>query len=161
MHKGSILLRCFCLQHPCDHLQSSISQTLNTATSHPRIRTCKGHNHALDASLYHRLRAGGGAALMTTGLERDDDRAALGAPTGLGKRTHLGMGLTCLGVKAFSRQRSLRIEHHRTHQRIGAGLAFRQGRKPQRPAHPKGPAVGAGLHQLSGWVCTSRHSPTT
>ena len=98
---------------------------------------------------------------MATGLERDDDRAALGAPTGLGKRTHLGMGLTCLGVKAFARQRSLSIQHHRTHQGIGAGLASRQGRKLQRPAHPKGPAVGAGLHQLSGWVCTSRHSPTT
>jgi hypothetical protein len=161
MDESTVLMRCVSLEDAGDHLQTGIPQTLNATTSHTRIRIFECHNHALNAGLNHSLRAGGGAALMTTGLECDDDRAALGAPTGLGKRTHLGMSLTRLGVKSFTHQRSLSIQHHCTHQGIGAGLAFRQGSKLQRAAHPKRPAVGAGLHQLRGWVCTSRHSPTT
>jgi hypothetical protein len=124
MDEGTILLGCFSLEDAGDHLQTRIAQTLNATTCHTRIRICKGHNHAPNAGLNHRLRTGGRAALMTTGLERNDDRAALGAPTGLGKGTHLGMGLTGFGVKAFTRKRSLSIQHHGTHKRIGARLAF-------------------------------------
>jgi hypothetical protein len=124
MHEGTVLMGCFSLEHAGDHLQTGIPQTLNATTSHTRIRIFECHNHALNAGLNYSLRAGGGAALMTTGLERDDDRAALGAPTGLGKGTHLGMGLTGFGVKAFTRKRSLSIQHHGTHKRIGARLAF-------------------------------------
>ena len=39
---------------------------------------------------------------MTAGLKRDDNRAALGASTGLSKRSYLGMSLPCLGMKAFA-----------------------------------------------------------
>jgi hypothetical protein len=124
MHEGTVLMRCFSLEHAGDHLQTGIPQTLNATTSYTGIRIFECHNHALNAGLNHRLRTGRRAALMAAGLERNDDRAALGAPTGLGKGTHLGMGLTGFGVKALTRQRSLSIQHHGTHKRIGARLAF-------------------------------------
>ena len=127
MHKGTVLLRRFCLQHPGDHLQSSISQTLNATTSNPWIRVFECHNHALNAGLNHCLRAGGRAALVTTWLKRDDDRAALGARPSLSECAHLGMGFACFGVKALANQGSLQVKNHCPHQGVGAGLAVRQG----------------------------------
>ena len=103
MDKSSVLLSRFFLEYAGDDLQTRVPQTLNATTSNTRIRILKCHDHALNAGLNHSLRAGGSAALVTTGLERDDDRAALGALTGLSKRAHLGMGLTCFGVKTFAR----------------------------------------------------------
>jgi hypothetical protein len=115
MDKGSILLSRLCLQHSGDHLQSGIAQALNAATGHPRIRICECHNHALNAGLNHRLRARRRSPLMTARLKRDDDRPAPGARTSLSECTHLGMGLPCLGMKAFSDQSPLSIQHHSTH----------------------------------------------
>jgi hypothetical protein len=109
MDKGTILLSGFCFQHPSDHFQSGIPQALNASTGYTRIRIHECHNHALNAGLNDSFTARGCAALMTAGLERDDDRAALGASTGLRKRSHLGMSLPRLGMKAFARQSSLGI----------------------------------------------------
>jgi hypothetical protein len=104
MNEGAILMRCFGLQNAGDHLQARIPQTLNATTSHSRIRVSECHDHTLNAGLNHSLRAGRGAALMTAGLERNDDRSTLSSITGLSKRTHLGMSFSCLGMKAFTHQ---------------------------------------------------------
>jgi hypothetical protein len=109
MDKGTILLSGFCFQYPSDHLQSGIPQALNASTGHTRIRIRECHNHTLNAGLNHRLRARRRSPLMTARLKRDDDRAALSALTGLSKRAHLGMGFSCLGVKALTRQGSMSI----------------------------------------------------
>jgi hypothetical protein len=68
------------------------------------------------------------------------------------------MGLPGAGMEAFTHELTGLIKHHRTHQRIGAGVAFRQGRQLQRPAHPGDPALLSRRHGLKQTVNPSSPS---
>jgi hypothetical protein len=67
-----------------DHLKAGIPQALNATTSNAGVRVGKGDHHPLDARGDHGIGAGGRAAVVTTGLESDHDRAAAGSFAGLG-----------------------------------------------------------------------------
>ena len=164
MHKGSVLMRRVRCQDTTDHLQTCIAQSLQTTTSHPRVGIRERHDNPLDPSGQNCLGARRRPAVMTTGLESDNDRASARHRTGLRQSSWLSMRLPGPGMKPLSHQAAGCIQHNSPHQRVRAGAPCAQGGQLQRPPHPGNPALfrlGQIRHQLNGSDCTSRHSATT
>ena len=79
--------------------------------------------------------------MVAAGLQGDDDRAASGGVTSLGQGDGFSVGLTGTGMESLTDQATVGIEHHRTHQGIGAGAAFRERGQLKRPTHPSQPGL--------------------
>ena len=164
MDEGAVLMSGVNGQHTADHLQPRIPQSLQSTAGNAGVGIGERHHHPPHSSGKDRFSAGRRAAVMAARLQGDDDRAASGGVTGLGQGNGFSVGLTGTGMKPLTNQAPFGIEHHRTHEGIGAGMAFGEGGELKRPAHPGQPGLlraADGTHQLSGWVCTSRHSATT
>lgn len=121
MHKGSVLMRRVRCQDTTDHLQTCIAQSLQTTTSHPRVGIRERHDNPLDPSGQNCLGARRRPAVMTTGLESDNDRASARHRTGLRKSSWLSMRLPGPCMKPLSHQAAGCIQHNSPHQRVRAG----------------------------------------
>ena len=64
--------------------------------------------------------------MVAAGLQGHHQGAAAGPLARLGQGAHLGVGLAGPGVIALPHQRAAGIEHHRSHQGVGAGAAGAQ-----------------------------------
>ena len=155
MQKGPVLLAGLLAQHTTDHLQPRLPQLTDAAPIHPGIGILKGDHNAANARAQHRLTAGGRAAVVAAGFKGDHEGSAPGRIPGLPQGTHLGMGVSGPGMKAFARKAPFAIKNQGPHEGVGAGMAFGKGGQGQGTPHPELP------HQLRGSSCRERHSPTT
>ena len=102
VQKGTVLLARLLPQHTTDHLQPRLAQLTDAAPIHPGIGILQGDHNAANACPQHRLTTGGRAAVVAAGFKADHEGSAPSRIPGLPQCTHLGMGVSGPGMKAFA-----------------------------------------------------------
>src|SRR5579884_492606 len=143
---------------------AGLPQPLHTPAADPRIGIEHGHHHPSKAGGHDRLDARRRAPLVRAGLEADIQGAAAGPLAGGHDRLGFGVWRSRPPMVPLADRLSARVDHHRTHHRVGARTVRGTCGQGDGPRHPT--LVDDRLGRRTWWLQRSqytdrRRSPTS
>jgi hypothetical protein len=133
--KWSVLCSCSITLDAERDFDTVISQESNARARHQRVGILDCRNHPADAALDYRFGARSGSAVVTTGLERAEERRTSRKPTSHLQCPDFGMGSAGSLMMTLSYDDAFIVNDDGPYDGIGCRLTKTTLGQPKRPLH--------------------------